>query len=212
MRDSATLAELGASVTSVSDGGSETGVDRGDVGDTARDQIVDAALTRLTDDQRAADAVEARRREQSLRLQSAESGSFAGVLTDLAERGDPVALSTVTGRRLRGSIISLGSDHLRIQTATGEHSLVPIASVASVRSAPGGPATVGDRDVSGTRELASVLADLAVERPRAAVHLLGGEAVTGTLWSAGQDLLALRANDGSTTYVAITAIGDLLLV
>lgn len=177
----------------------------------SRRDSVDDALLRLTDDQRVADAVQARRREQSLRQQAVESGSFVGMLTDLAERGKPVVVATATGRQLRGTIASLGSDHLSMRLPSGERSLVPTASISAVRSEPGGPSTIGDRDVSGSRTLAALLSDLAVERPRVVVHLLGGEAVAGLLWSAGQDLIAIRAGDDSTSYAALTAIGDLLV-
>ena len=49
----------------------------------------DSDLRALTDLQRANDAADQRRREHWLRQQSAEEGTFAGVLLDLGER-DPV--------------------------------------------------------------------------------------------------------------------------
>lgn len=175
------------------------------------DGVIDDALVRLTDQQRAADAVDARRREQALRQQSAESGSFGGALTDLAERGVDVVVSTVTGRQLRGAITSLGPDHVLLRTSTSQQALVAVAAITAVRSEPGGHGTVGDRETRGRRSLTAVLADMAAERPAVVVHLTGGEAVAGILWSAGQDLLCVRANDRSMTYVAMGAIGDLLV-
>lgn len=187
-------------------GGTGSGSGGGD-----SDGTVDAELVRLTDDQRAVDAVEARRREQALRQQSAESGSFGGVLTDLAERSEPVVISTVTGRQLRGTITSLGPDHLLLQPTATERSLVVISAITAVRTVPGGRSTVGDRHVGATHPLTAVLADLATARPAVVVHLLGGEAVAGTLWSAGQDLLCVRTVDRSVAYLAVAAISDLTL-
>jgi small nuclear ribonucleoprotein (snRNP)-like protein len=195
-----------STVDGVQHGGPGSGPEVGD-----SDGSVDAALVQLTDDQRAADAVEARRREQALRQQSAESGCFGGVLTDLAERGDPVSIATVSGRVLRGTVTSMGPDHLLLQTPAAERSLVVTSAITSVRTAPGGRSTVGDREVRGERPLTAVLADLATERPPVVVHLVSGEAVAGTLWSSGRDLLSVRTVDRTMTYVATAAISDLLV-
>ncbi|CAN5228477.1 hypothetical protein BH20ACT3_BH20ACT3_03650 [soil metagenome] len=172
---------------------------------------VDREIRDLTDQQRAADAAEARRREHWLRLQASEEGTFDGVLLDLGEREQLLAVSTVTGRVLRGVVRTIGVDFVGLRAPSGEGALVPLRSLTTVRPEPGSRPTVGDRLVQMDASLASVLSNLAPERPWMSVHTLGGDGFAGALQGVGQDLLVLKGPSGDETYVPLYAIGDVML-
>lgn len=172
---------------------------------------LDAPLRDLTDRQRADDAAEARRRGRWLRRQAEEEGSLAGVLLDLGERDQAIALSTVTGRTLRGVIRTIGADFVGLRGPGGEGSLVPLLALTAIRTEPGATGTVGDRVVAVDTSLGAVLADLAADRPWVALHTVAGEGVAGELLSAGTDVLRVRSPAGATTYVPLATLADVVL-
>ncbi|QXC62393.1 hypothetical protein KSP35_06225 [Aquihabitans sp. G128] len=171
----------------------------------------DDDLRALTDHQRATDAAAERRREAALRAQSGEAGTFAGVLADLGEREQQVAVATVTGRVLRGAIRTLGTDFVGLRGLGGDGALVATGAITAVRPEPGSAPTVGDRPVTLGRTLAGVLADLAPERPYVTLHTWAGDAVAGHLRHAGVDVLELRTDAGATAYVPTAMVSDLVL-
>ncbi len=175
---------------------------------------LDADLRELTDHQRAASAVEARRREHWLRRQATDEGSFGGVLVDLAEHDRLLAVSTVTGRTLRGVIRTIGADFVGLRSSAGESTLVPHRAVTAIRAEPSSAATVGDTSERAERveaSLAAVLQDLAGERPWVSAHTVDGDGVAGELRGVGQDLLLLRSPVGDITYVPLVAVTDVVL-
>lgn len=171
----------------------------------------DSDLRALTDLQRANDAADQRRREHWLRQQSAEEGTFAGVLLDLGEREQLLALSTATGRTLRGVIRTIGTDFVGLRSPTGEGALVPLRTITAIRPEPGSGPTVGDRVVQVDASLSNVLSNLATERPWVSVHTLCGTGLAGELRAVGQDLLVLRSGAEGTTYVPIGTVSDVAL-
>jgi hypothetical protein len=172
----------------------------------------DAELQRLTDHQRRAEAADARRREHWLRHQAAEDGTFAGVLLDLAERRRLVALCTVTGRVVRGTVRTVGADFVSVRATGGERSLLPLRAITSIRAEPGASPTVGDRAVEVDTSFTAVLGDLASERPSVSLHTFDGEGIAGNLRSAGRDLVTLRSDPGGTTfYVPLAAVSEITL-
>jgi hypothetical protein len=108
--------------------------DPNDLGGRTR---LDAALGRLTDETRGDEAARARSREHWLRRQADEEASLGGVLVDLAERGDRVVLSTVTGRRHRGWLVAVGDDFCVVRAESGAEVLVSHRGLATVRAEPG---------------------------------------------------------------------------
>lgn len=171
----------------------------------------DTDLRALLDLQRATDAAAQRRREHWLRQQSAEEGTFAGVLLDLGEREQLLALTTVTGRVLRGVIRTIGGDFVGLRSPAGEGALVPLKAIASISPEPGSGPTVGDRVVQVDASLSTVLGNLAAERPWVSLHTLAGMALAGELRAVGQDLLVLRCGADGTTYVPMSTVGDVML-
>lgn len=172
----------------------------------------DRALQELTDQGRATDAAEARRRRRSLIDQAGEEGTFAGVLIDLAERRAVVAVHTRAGRLLRGTVVAIGADYLGLVGARHDTTWVPMHAVTGVRPEPGTRATVGDRSDHVATSWQAVLVELAVARPDVALYTVGGDRIPGRLWSAGQDLVVVRtAAAGSGSYVPMASVNDLTL-
>ena len=171
----------------------------------------DLALARLTDDQRAVDAAEARRREQWLRRQAAEGGSLAGVLRDLAERQNLVAVGTAAGRTLRGTVVTVGGDFVGLKATNGERVLVAIAAITSLRPEPGSAATSGDRDVPSGASLGAVLSELAADGHRISVRTDDGAAMAGRLRAVGTDVLTMQGDVSSLTYIPLARVNDVVL-
>lgn len=172
---------------------------------------LDQALRDLTDEQRRTDAVAARRREQWLRRQSEEEGTFHGVLTDLAERGQLLAVHTRVARVARGALDILGHDFLALRGPAGERTVVPLAVVTSVHPEPGTAATVGDRADHTTATLDVALAALVADRPSVTVHTAAGDRIIGRLWWVGRDVAAVRGTGAAESYVPLAALNDLTL-
>lgn len=159
------------------------------------------------------EAAAQRARVRWLEQQAAEEGTFAGVLTDLAERGRPVVLHLGNGRTHRGAITLIGADVVGLRTAPDREVLVRQTAITTARTLPGEPLTIGDRhlvsDVS-LHEAISVLAD-----HRARVLLVGPDAshvVNGELRAVGRDVVTVRLDGaGGTAYVAVASLDEISL-
>lgn len=179
----------------------------GDGASTHSAGVDEVEIQTFVDETRRAEAAEARRREEWLRRQSEEEGTFHGLLVDLTERGTLVAVHTRACRVVRGSIVVLGADFL-VVTASRSTSLVPLHAVVGVTPEPGSPTSLGDRPLTTSSTFTGALADLAVDRPRVNVHTSQTEGVSGTLWSLGRDFMAVRSPAGDT-YMPFDAVNDL---
>lgn len=159
------------------------------------------------------DAAAQRSRLRWLEQQAAEEGTFIGVLTDLAERDRPVVLQLANGRTHRGTLTMIGADVVGLSTAGGRDVLLRQSAIASVRTLPGEPVTVGDRHIVSDVSLSEAMSALAEHRAR--VHLIGSDptqAVTGELRAVGRDVVTVRLDGaGGTAYVAVAALVELSL-
>lgn len=171
----------------------------------------DHELREMTDRVRAQEAAVARRRQRSLLHQSAEDGTFAGVLTDLAERRTSIALHTRAGRLLRGTIRTLGSDYVGLVGPGGDQMFVPLTAITGVRPEPGTRPTVGDRRERWAATMHAVLVELMTERPTVAVYTVGGDRVPGLLWATGRDVVSIRRGADGDCYVPLDAVNDVAL-
>lgn len=175
-------------------------------------------LERWAADARAREAADARVRERWLRAQAEEGTSLAGVLLNLAERGETVLVTTTVATRHRGAITGVGVDFVALAVASGTTTLVALTALGQVRALDGGkpnrpPATgdgvqaVQDRQAFGVR-LADVLGQAAGQRPRVSVHT-GDASVVGDLRAVGDDMLTLRA-DGAAglVYVSLASVSE----
>jgi hypothetical protein len=174
----------------------------------------DDGLVRLGDRERGDDAARARSREHWLRRQADEEATFSGVLVDLAERGDRVAVATVTGRRHRGWLRGVGADFCVLETDDAQQVVVRLGALASVRPEPGQPFAGGDRGTVGARTLADHLASLADHRPRVLVATIApAESIGGALHSVGRDVLvvALDGQARGLAYVPVASVAEVSL-
>src|SRR5699024_7688778 len=120
---------------------------------------LDDALRSLMDRSRSDAAVAGRRRRAALRRQAAESGSFLGAVTDLAEQGAKVVIVTGTGHRCRGQITAIGADYVAVEDDRSQTVLVCLMAAVIVHADPAAPQTIGDRVRHGATMLMDVLTE-----------------------------------------------------
>jgi len=190
------------------DSGSCEGAGDGSVEGDGEDRF-GRELRELGDDVRAAAAVAERRRRSMLHRQAAESGTLAGTLADLAERGATVAIGTGDGHVSRGAVRAVGADHVVLRDRLGRTVLVCLDAAAVVAVEPGTAPTVGDRAVAASGTLLEVLSRDA-ERP-VLIRTMWGESVAGSLKAVGSDVLTVRTATGRSVYVARSAVTEVTL-
>ena len=137
-------------------------------------------------------------------------------MLDLAERGEPVTVRTVSGRVLTGRIGVVAQDAVVVELGSGP-SFVRLAAVSSVRGAGGGRVggVSGDRAGARAATLAALLADLAPDRPRIALAVLGEPGlVRGELHGAGADVLTvvLDGDPPVTVHFATAQVSELTVL
>lgn len=180
-------------------------------GDRSRDGLdLAGRLAAWAASARSDEAAGARARESFLRRVAAEEATVAGVLVDLAERGEPVLVVTTTGRRHRARVRAAGDDFVVLRTDGGLDVLVAVAGIGSVRSDAGAPPSRGDRSVAVAIGLAEALALLAEERPRVLVVPTGGDGLAGELRAVGRDVVTV-ALDAGLAYAPIATITEVTL-
>jgi hypothetical protein len=173
-----------------------------------------ARLDRWVASARVDEAAASRARERWLRQIAEESASFAGVLLDLAERGEPVTVQGRGGRRHRGTISAIGADFAALRTPSGADVLLAFAGIASIRTDGHDAGPRGDRATSFELGLAEAVAAIAADRPRVLlVTTADGDGLAGELRSVGRDVATVRLDgDGGLAYVPLNAIAELRLV
>lgn len=151
----------------------------------------------LLDEARLASAAEDRLQRRLLTAAEEQDATFRGTLEELAETGVDLVVHTTVGRRIRGAVRALSTDHV---TLAGDHgrawvrldavTVLRISDGAEVR--PGG----GDRTARPSVRLADALRDLVEDRSTVEVLFDGGTGIRGTAVAAGHDLLTLRDGNG----------------
>jgi hypothetical protein len=161
----------------------------------------------LADEARAADAVRRRSHARWLRRQAAEEATLVGVLVDLSERGDVVALRSASGRTHRGPVSFVGGDHVVV----ADEVWVRLAAVVAVRFT--GDIATGDRAAVRDTRLVESLAELAPDRPAVVVVTFDGASMRGELVGAGTDLvtLVLDGDRSQRCVVAVDAIAEVIV-
>ena len=174
-------------------------------------------LGRWAADARASEAARARTRERWLRRQASEEATLPGVALDLAERGDPVVLTTTSGRAHRGRLVAVARDVWVLRSDATGVTFVATDAIASLRAQPGSgsrpaPEAAGARPAPLVATMAEMLADLAAEHPRVMVVIRGvPEAMVGQLRSVGADVATLRVTGEppTTVYVRLGSLSEL---
>ena len=159
------------------------------------------------------EAARARARQRWLERQAAEEASLAGVLIDLAERNRPVNVTTQAGHRLSGPIVAVGADFGVLRDHRLGDAIVPTATIALVRPAPGDDLPVGDRTVNMVLAFGDALMELAPERPECIVSV-GAEQLRGDLRSVSPDVivLALDGDRRDLVHAAVAAIDHVIVL
>lgn len=164
---------------------------------------LDAALAAWVQQAAVDEAAAARARRHWLAVQAHADASLAGVLVDLGERGRPVSLG-IGDMAVRGFIVGIGADFVVIRRDDARLVIVAVDAVATVRSQES-VSVWGDRRVRVDATLAGILAPVAADRPQVTVWTTAGT-TRGTLRSAGTDVVGLRMEDGSRTWLALSSV------
>ncbi len=168
------------------------------------------ALTRHLAEQRVDAAASARAREWWLRQAADEEASLAGILVDLAERGEDVVVRTIAGRAHRGRVRAVGEDFVALATGAGDV-LVRHDAVTSLRP-EGTPVRGSDRAEALALTLAEALAVVAEDRPHVLVVGRDGTAAAGELRSMGRDVLVLHQPEAQgTVYLPVAAVAEVVV-
>ena len=162
---------------------------------------LDESLRTLLDDDRRQAAAAARRRTHHLQAQAASSTDLRGLLVDLAAGQRPVVLATAADRELAGTVVAVSADHTTLRLAAGEQALVPLAAVASVRTAAGTAPALGGTTPRGPWGLAEALAELAEQRTDVGIRDRTGRSWRGRLVGSGRDLVVVLAAEHPPSYV-----------
>jgi len=165
-------------------------------------------VERWAAESRALDAVETRVRERWLRRQAEEEATFAGVLLAMAEREQPVVVTTTVAGRHVGPVEAVGADFVALRTPGGCTTVVTLESIVAVhgagmaRTGPRPSPAAGGRDGEGVAggghrpvmvTMAEVLAHGVGHRPRVQLQA-GGAQLVGELRSVGADVVTLLAD------------------
>ncbi|MCB1003576.1 MAG: hypothetical protein KDB35_05260 [Acidimicrobiales bacterium] len=172
---------------------------------------LDALLARWRRTALADAAADQRRRQHWLERQDGADATFAGVLVELAERGRRVSLTTVSGQRLTGWLLAVGTDVVVLEDPTGTRSLVALRAVSAAGEVDphgAGERLTGTAAATADTTLSEVLAELATERPEVSMSFgAQGAHLRGRLVSVGRDTAALRLDGaGGTAFVALANV------
>ena len=150
--------------------------------------------------------------EAWLRRRSEEAGHLQGLLTDLAERRDPIGVSLSSGDHRNGRVKVVGADLIGLRLEDGGLSLLSLDSIASLHLGT-------DTDLVGDRpaprrdtDMHGVLDQILSDQPHVTIVVTGSTvAQTGTLERLGEDLVMLRSDDGSMVHVPLSALVEVRL-
>jgi hypothetical protein len=167
------------------------------------DEVDDAALRRWLAELRVDDAARERSRTAELEARAAEEATLAGVLVELAERGESIGLTMRSGAQHRGVVRLVGPDAVVMLLETRQWLVARVASIASLRALNSPPVTGATEPSTASRypRLAAAVA----EPGTWVVASSGPTNVGGTLVSAGSDVMLVRLESGDHAYVALAA-------
>jgi hypothetical protein len=142
-----------------------------------------------------------------MRRRSEEAGHLQGLLTDLAERRDPIGVSLSSGDHRNGRVEVVGADLIGLRLEDGGLSLLSLDSIASLHLGT-------DTDLVGDRlaprrdtDMHGVLDQILSDQPHVTIVVTGSTvAQTGTLERLGEDLVMLRSDNGSMVHVPLSAL------
>lgn len=168
------------------------------------------ALSRFVAEGAVERAAQARSRVRWQRQLAIEAGTWLGLLCDLAETGASVVIDTVIGRRVSGTITSVGVDF--VVASTGDRmTVLALGAISTIQRADGHAAPAGRSGAPNDMTLPEFLTDLAVDRPTVTWHLSERQAVAAQLMAVGQGFVHLRT-DGAAPSMSYAPITDHTMV
>ncbi len=159
-----------------------------------------------------------RHRRRMLVQAAAEDATVASVITDLAERGEPVVVELPDDRLARGVVRLVGTDVVVLRDGRTD-AIVHLGAVLSIRLRPDRSSpNRSRRDVAGARSpgrpgepvtFAGAVGGLVDSAPTVTVHRHGTRSpLTGALVSMGDDVLVVHAPPGARVYVPLSSVTD----
>ena len=152
-----------------------------------------AALCRFVGEGAVEQAAQTRSRLRWQQQLAIESGTWLGLLCDLAETGASVVIDTSLGRRVTGTMTAVGVDFVCVAAPTGVVALATAAIVA-IQRADGRAAPSGRSGAPNAMTLPEFLTALAVDRPTVTWHLNDHNAMTGQLVGVSHGYAHLRVD------------------
>lgn len=166
----------------------------------------DAALSRWLAEAQVDEAARSRAETAEQRERETEDATLAGVLMDLAGRGESVGLMMRSGRQHRGSIRLVGPDAVVLHLETRQWLAARLSAIAALRTITSQPVP-GATDPSTTSRFVRLA--LAVAQPGDWVLVASGTSTLGgALQSAGGDVAVLRLDNGDTAYVGLATADE----
>lgn len=169
---------------------------------------LDRSLTAFTDSERRAMARQERVAQHDRRQLANLHGTFAGTLTNLAEKGARSVIGLASGGRVIGRIVLVGSDVVVIDgpqhsTIIGRRHIVWAQSQSDSSQRE-------DLPLQRSTTFAEVTDQRFLAGDRLSLAIPGHEAICGRLIAVGQDQITIRRDgDGDIVAVAIAVIEQL---
>jgi len=169
-----------------------------------------ARLERWAADARVGRESRRRRTRRDLHDVAASDSTVEGLLVDRAERGDAVAITTVTGSTHRGRVVATTPDAVVLETPA--LTIVAMNAVATVAGDHGSPAVASPRRATADLGMESMVAALAGEGARVRISHGGDGRTSGRLQGVGDGTATLIADDGSYTVVVVERVVDVVIL
>lgn len=176
----------------------------------ARPASADQPLQSLLDDERADASAEERSALFWRGRIEQESMTLRGALRAAAESGASARCVLSGGSVRHGTIGAIGLDVVELQDRGGQHVLLALGRIRSVRF-PGTRLLASDAEPS-TSTLHSCLVALAEERAEVRLVLDGGSDEQGTVVTCGVDVVVLRTAERELVYVPVSAVGEVVVI
>ena len=170
-----------------------------------------AALTRFVGEGAVEYAARSRSRARWQHQLAVEEATWLGLLRDLAEIGASTIIDTSLGRRVLGTVASVGRDFVTVATASGLTAVVATAAISAIHLGPRQPPVVGQAGAASDTTLSDLLAELAVDKPTLTWFLTDRTSVAGQLVGVGRGFVHLRV-DGTPPSTSYLPVGDRLML
>jgi hypothetical protein len=152
------------------------------------------------------DAADGRARVETWRRRTDESATLVGVLADVAQRGQPVEVRTISGNTHVGRVGHVAAGVV-IETHDRHRAVLRTSAIAAVLPERG-LRVPGEGVPTSTRSFRATV-DAVIEPGDFLTVLAGGSSFVGEFLSCGQDVLLMRGATNRTIYIALDAVCEI---